>query len=203
MEAGWRIAANGAVRAWEVFLSRVQVGGIVMSNVRAAVLEEIVHKEIAAIERAFGGNEERIRNLVAGIENQRSALHQATLLISNDTNPLITRLENNTKNLDGIMMTAQDTLGRLEGGLREVSGSIVRAVDDMTDRAAAAGNDMSMQTAHMEDVSTQMLGQLRDAVVKALSNTAQCMLSKAEPSYGDAIRAATEVRTQPQAPNDV
>ena len=61
---------------------------------------------LAAIERAFGGNEERIRNLVAGIENQRSALHQAALLISNDTNPLITRLENNTKNLDGIIWLA-------------------------------------------------------------------------------------------------
>ena len=31
--------ANGAVRAWEVLLSRVQVGSIVTSNARAAVLE--------------------------------------------------------------------------------------------------------------------------------------------------------------------
>ena len=69
-----------------------------------------------AIERAFGGNEERIRNLVAGIENQRSALHQAALLISNDTNPLINRLENGTKTLDVIMANAQDTLGRLLPG---------------------------------------------------------------------------------------
>ena len=138
------------------------VGGVEHAVQRAAVLEEIVHKEIAAIERAFGGNEERIRNLVAGIENQRSALHQAALLISNDTNPLITRLENNTKNLDGIMIAAQDTLGRLEGGLREISGSVVRAMDDMADRANAAGSEVSMQTAHMEDVSTQMIGQLRD-----------------------------------------
>ncbi|MFO0004871.1 MAG: hypothetical protein ACK559_27445, partial [bacterium] len=66
---------------------------------RAAVLEEIVHKEISAIERAFGSNEDRIRTLVAGIENQRSALQQASLLISNDTNPLVTRLETSTRNL--------------------------------------------------------------------------------------------------------
>jgi len=158
------IATEGLTTIAQAVRSEVDllVGGVEHAVQRAAVLEEIVHKEIAAIERAFGGNEERIRNLVAGIENQRSALHQAALLISNDTNPLITRLENNTKNLDGIMIAAQDTLGRLEGGLRDVSGSIIRAVDDMTDRAAAAGNDMSMQTAHMEDVSTQMLGQLRD-----------------------------------------
>lgn len=34
---------------------------------------------------------------------------------------------------------------------------------------------------------------LLDAVVKALSNTAQCMLSKEEPSYTEALRASTEV----------
>ena len=68
------------------------VGGVEHAVQRAAVLEEIVHKEIAAIERAFGGNEDRIRNLVTGIENQRSALHQATLVINNDANPLIARL---------------------------------------------------------------------------------------------------------------
>jgi len=158
------IATEGLTTIAQAVRSEVDllVGGVEHAVQRAAVLEEIVHKEIAAIERAFGGNEERIRNLVAGIENQRSALHQAALLISNDTNPLITRLENNTKNLDGIMISAQDTLGRLEGGLREISGSIVRAMDDMADRANAAGSEVSMQTAHMEDVSTQMIGQLRD-----------------------------------------
>ena len=136
------IATEGLTTIAQAVRSEVDllVGGVEHAVQRAAVLEEIVHKEIAAIERAFGGNEERIRNLVAGIENQRSALHQAALLISNDTNPLITRLENNTKNLDGIMMAAQDTLGRLEGGLREISGSVVNAMEDMADRANAAGS---------------------------------------------------------------
>ena len=173
------IATEGLTTIAQAVRSEVDllVGGVEHAVQRAAVLEEIVHKEIAAIERAFGGNEERIRNLVAGIENQRSALHQAALLISNDTNPLITRLENNTKNLDGIMIAAQDTLGRLEGGLRDVSGSIIRAVDDMTDRASAAGSEMSMQTTHMEDVSTQMLGQLRDFSLQVGSHIDQMKMA--------------------------
>jgi len=44
---------------------------------RAGELEGIVHKEISAIERAFGGNEDRIRTLLSGLENQRAALQQA------------------------------------------------------------------------------------------------------------------------------
>src|SRR5688572_3712737 len=49
------------------------VGGIEQAVQRAGQLEEIVHKEMASIERAFGSNEERIRTLVAGLEGQRQA----------------------------------------------------------------------------------------------------------------------------------
>ncbi len=93
------IAIEGLTTIAQAVRSEVDllVGGVEHAVQRAAVLEEIVHKEISAIERAFGGNEERIRNLVTGIENQRAALHQAGLVINNDANPLLTRLESNTK----------------------------------------------------------------------------------------------------------
>ena len=158
------IATEGLTTIAQAVRSEVDllVGGVEHAVQRAAVLEEIVHKEIAAIERAFGGNEDRIRNLVTGIENQRSALHQATLVINNDANPLIARLEANTKNLDGIIGTAHDTLGRLEAGLRDKAGGVVRALDDMTERANSAGAEMGVQTSHMENVSTQMVARLHD-----------------------------------------
>lgn len=130
------------------------VGGVEDAVQRAVVLEEIVHKEIAALERVFGGNEERIRSLVSGIENQRSALQAATLLISVDTNPLINQLENGTRKLDTIMASAQDTLDRLEGGLH--------TMDDFSQRAHATISEIGVQTTHMEDVSSRMLGQIRD-----------------------------------------
>ncbi len=158
------VATEGLTTIAQAVRSEVDllVGGVEHAVQRAAVLEEIVHKEIAAIERAFGGNEERIRSLVTGIENQRSALHQATLVINNEANPLIARLETNTKNLEGIIGTAHDTLGRLEVGLRDMAGGVVRALDDMTERANSAGAEIGVQTTHMEDVSGQMVGRLRD-----------------------------------------
>jgi len=139
------IATEGLTTIAQAVRSEVDllVGGVEHAVQRAAVLEEIVHKEIAAIERAFGGNEERIRK--SRRRHREPALGAAPggpARSANDTNPLITRLENNTKNLDGIMIAAQDTLGRLEGGLRDVAGSIVRAVDDMADRANAAGSEV-------------------------------------------------------------
>jgi hypothetical protein len=106
------------------------VGGVEHAVQRATVLEEIVHKEISAIERAFGGNEDRIRGLVAGLENQRAALHQAGLIINNDANPLLTRLETSTKTLDGIVGNAHETLARLETSLRDMAGnSAVRGAE--------------------------------------------------------------------------
>ena len=158
------VATEGLTTIAQAARSEVDllVGGVEHAVQRAAVLEEIVHKEIAAIERAFGGNEERIRSLVTGIENQRSALHQATLVINNDANPLITRLEANTKNLDGIVATAHDTLGRLETGLREMAGGIARTIDEVADRATSAGDEIGVQTTHMENVSGQVVNQLRE-----------------------------------------
>lgn len=134
------IATEGLTTIAQAVRSEVDllVGGVEHAVQRAAVLEEIVHKEIAAIERAFGGNEERIRGLVTGIENQRNALHQATLVINNDANPLMTRLEANTKGLDDIVNNAHDTLGRLETELRAMAAGIARTIDEVAERAHTA-----------------------------------------------------------------
>ena len=44
----------------------------------ATALEEIVHKEVSAVERAFGSNEERIRS-EARVKRQREKLRQQIL----------------------------------------------------------------------------------------------------------------------------
>lgn len=138
------------------------VNGIELAVQRATVLEEVVHKEIAAIERAFGSNEDRIRNLVAGIENQRTALHQASLMINNDANPLLTRLESNTQNLDIVIGNANGTIGRLEHSLRDSTVELARAIDQMAGRATTAGQLVGEQTAQMDRVSTVMVEELRE-----------------------------------------
>ncbi|TMJ34935.1 MAG: hypothetical protein E6G87_13425 [Alphaproteobacteria bacterium] len=63
------IAADGLASIAQAVRSEVDVlvGGVEHAVQRASELEGIVHKEISAIERAFGGNEERIRTLVAGL----------------------------------------------------------------------------------------------------------------------------------------
>jgi uncharacterized protein YukE len=158
------IATEGLTTIAQAVRSEVDllVGGVEHAVQRASVLEEIVHKEIAAIERAFGGNEERIRSLVNGIENQRAALHQAGLVINGDANPLLARLETNTKNLDHVVANAHDTLARLETGLRDTASGLARVIDDVAGRAHEAGDEISAQTTQMERMSGLMINELRD-----------------------------------------
>jgi hypothetical protein len=69
------------------------VGGVEHAYQRASALEEIVHKEMSAVERAFGANEDRIRGLVSGLESQRVALQQTSQIVGGEAAPLLTRLE--------------------------------------------------------------------------------------------------------------
>src|SRR5262245_8161243 len=57
------VAAEGLASIAQAVRADVDilVGGVEHAVQRASKLENIVHKEISAIERAFGGNEERIR----------------------------------------------------------------------------------------------------------------------------------------------
>ena len=158
------IATEGITTIAQAVRSEVDllVGGVEHAVQRATALEEIVHKEIAAIERAFGGNEDRIRSLVAGIENQRTALHQAGLIINNDANPMLTRLETNTHHLDTVIGNAHATLGKLEKGMRETTVDLARAIDEVSGRAAAAGEEIVSQTSQLERTSNVMTGELRE-----------------------------------------
>ncbi len=158
------IATEGLTSIAQAVRSEVDllVGGVEHAMQRAAVLEEIVHKEISAIERAFGGNEERIRGLVTGLENQRAALHQASMVLASEANPVLARLESNTQNLGGIIVNAQSTLVQLEQGLRESSSGLARTIDEVASRAAGASGQLGAQTEQMERVSGLLSGQLQD-----------------------------------------
>ncbi len=171
------IATEGITTIAQAVRSEVDllVGGVEHAVQRATALEEIVHKEIAAIERAFGGNEDRIRGLVAGIENQRTALHQAGLMINNDANPLLTRLETNTQNLDSVIGNAHATLVRLEKGMRDTTVDLARAIDEVAGRAAAAGEEIVGQTSQLERTSNVMTGELRDFSAHLSSQVGQLL----------------------------
>ncbi|HTN96364.1 MAG TPA: hypothetical protein VL101_05260, partial [Nordella sp.] len=157
------IAADGLASIAQAVRSEVDilVGGVEHAVTRASELEGIVHKEIAAIERAFGGNEERIRTLVSGLENQRAALQQAGVVIGTETNPVLARLENNTQNLDAIISNAQSTLSHLEHGLKSTTVELARTIDEVASRASVAGSEISGQAAHMERSSSIFVTELR------------------------------------------
>ncbi len=157
------IATEGLTSIAQAVRSEVDllVGGVEHAVQRATVLEEIVHKEISAIERAFGGNEDRIRTLVTGLENQRSALHQASLVVGNESAPLLARLEINTQNLDSVVNSAQSTLVRFEQGLKNSTSELARTIDEVSTRAAVAGNEIGGQTTQMERMSGMLVGELR------------------------------------------
>ena len=157
------IATEGLTSIAQAVRSEVDllVGGVEHAVQRATVLEEIVHKEISAIERAFGGNEDRIRSLVTGLENQRAALHNAGLVVGNESLPMLARLETNTQNLDHVINNAQNTLGKLEQGLKNSTIELTRTIDEVSSRASIAGDEIGGQTAQMERMSGMLVGELR------------------------------------------
>ena len=136
------------------------VGGVEQAVQRAGQLEELVHKEMAAIERAFGSNEERIRTLVSGLEGQRQALQQAGFVIGSEAAPLVTRLEENTQHLDGIITVAQGTLAALEQGLKSSTDELARTIDEVAARAATVGDQIGTQTVRMEQMSGILLNEV-------------------------------------------
>ncbi|MGB9142624.1 MAG: hypothetical protein WCB71_10565 [Aestuariivirga sp.] len=174
------IATEGLTSIAQAVRSEVDllVGGVEHAVQRATVLEEIVHKEISAIERAFGGNEDRIRTLVTGLENQRAALHQASLVVGNESAPLLARLEINTQNLDSVVNNAQSTLVRFEQGLKSSTSELARTIDEVSTRATIAGNEIGGQTTQMERMSGMLVGELQ-TFSQHLQNQIQTLSSAA------------------------
>ncbi len=137
------------------------VGGIEHAFQRATALEEIVHKEISAVERAFGGNEDRIRGLVNGLETQRIALQQTSALVSNDAGPMLNRLESNTQNLGQVINLALSTFTRLEDGLKGSTSELARTIEEVAARAAMTGQEIGGHSQQFERMSTTLVNDFR------------------------------------------
>ena len=137
------------------------VSGVDQAVHRATQLEEIVHKEMASLERAFGSNEERIRTLIAGLDTQRQALQQAGFVIGEEATPLLGRLEENTQHLDAIINAAQSTLAGLEHGLKASTNELVNTIDEVASRAAHVGDQIGSQTVRMDQMSSVLLTEVQ------------------------------------------
>jgi len=137
------------------------VGGIEHAMARAGELEGMVHREISNIERAFGSNEERIRTLLAGLENQRNALRDAGEVINKETAPLISRLEDSTGSLGSLVSTATSALSNLDEGLKNSSGELSQTVEEFSSRATIAGNELTVQSQRMDQMSDVMVNEMR------------------------------------------
>ena len=133
------------------------ITGVEQAMSRAGELEGMVHREMSAIENAFGGNEERIRNLIAGLENQRIALQQAGYVIGTETSPILNRLEQSTHNLDQIIQIAQTALGSLEAGLKDSTTELHRTIEEVVVRGTLVGDDIVTQTRRMEETSANLI----------------------------------------------
>jgi Apolipoprotein A1/A4/E domain len=157
------IAADGLTSIAQAVRQEVDllVGGVEHAFQRATSLEEIVHKEIAAVERAFGGNEDRIRSLVSGLEAQRLALQQTSALVNSDATPMLSRLEANTQNLDQVINLALSTFGRLEDGLKGSTNELARTIEDVASRAAMTGQEIGGHSAQFERMSTTLVSDFR------------------------------------------
>jgi hypothetical protein len=169
------------------------VGGVEHAYQRATALEEIVHKEMSAVERAFGSNEDRIRSLVSGLESQRVALQQTSQLVGGEAGPLLTRLESNTSNLNHVIDMALSTFDRLENGLKQSSDELARTIDDVSARAAIAGNEIGGHSQQFERISNSLMGdfhgfsaQLQDYVLAL--NGAASTLSVESSRFGGEVK---------------
>ncbi len=137
------------------------VGGVEHAVQRASELEGVIHKEMANIERAFGANEERVRVMLEGLENQRNALHETGMIIGTEASPLLSRLEENTHGLSGIIATASSTLAALEHNLKSTTVELSQTVDEISSRASFVGTEISGQTARMEQMSGTLVNEMR------------------------------------------
>jgi hypothetical protein len=170
------------------------VSGVDQAVHRATQLEEIVHKEMASLERAFGANEERIRNLIAGLDTQRQALQQAGFVIGTEATPLLARLEENTHHLDAILTSAQSTLAALDHGLKTSTNELANTIDEVAARAAHVGDQIGSQTARMDQMSNVLLTEVQGfsehitSQVQSLSqSTGQMNLEST--AFNQAVRA--------------
>ena len=137
------------------------VGGVEHALQRATALEDIVHKEVSAVERAFGSNEERIRSLVNGLETQRAALLQTSTQVAADAQPMLQRLEANTHGLTQVVNVALTTFGRIEEGLKSSTTDLSRTIDDVSARTAETTNAIGQQSQQFERISTMLLSDFR------------------------------------------
>ena len=157
------LAAEGLTSIAQAVRQEVDllVGGVEHAYQRATALEEIVHKEISAVERAFGSNEDRIRGLVNGLEAQRAALQQTSALVSSDAQPMLSRLEANTQNLGQVINLALSTFTRLEDGLKGSTTELAQTIEDVAQRAAATGQEIGGHSAQFERMSTMLVNDFR------------------------------------------
>jgi Apolipoprotein A1/A4/E domain len=157
------LAADGLTSIAQAVRQEVDllVGGVEHAFQRATALEEIVHKEIAAVERAFGTNEDRIRDLVNGLESQRVALQQTSALVSSDAGPMLSRLESNTQNLGQVINLALSTFTRLEDGLKGSTTELAQTIEEVSSRAAITGQEIGGHSAQFERMSTMLVNDFR------------------------------------------
>ncbi|MEM7424615.1 MAG: hypothetical protein AAF441_00860 [Pseudomonadota bacterium] len=184
------------------------VGGVEHAVNRAGELEQLVHKELSALERVFGGNEERIHNLLQGLETQRGALEQAGFLIGNEANPILGRLEENTVGMQKIVSQASNTLGTLEHQLRASTDGLNVTMNQVAAQTAGATSEISAQAQRLEQVSEGVLHGLHNfssnlnAQVDGLTNTVKTLedrggevaneINRMTSSYTDHIRESAK-----------
>ena len=169
------------------------VGGVEHAFQRATALEEIVHKEIAAVERAFGSNEDRIRSLVNGLETQRAALQQTSSLVASDAQPMLLRLETNTQNLGNVVNVALSTFGRLEDGLKNSTAELAQTIEAVSQRAAETGQEIGSHSAQFERMSTMLVGDFR-GFSSQLQEHIQTLNFTANNLGGETRKFGTEVK---------
>lgn len=133
------------------------VGGVEHAFQRATALEEIVHKEISSVERAFGSNEERIRGLVAGLEGQRLALQQSAAMVNQDAEPMLGRLASSTQNLNQVIDLALSTFDRLEDGLKGSTSDLARTIESVALSAATTGQEIGGHSMELQRLSSGLL----------------------------------------------
>lgn len=137
------------------------VGGIELAAQRASEIEGLVHREIANLERAFGANEERIRNLIVGLDKQRAALQQAGEIVGQETGPVLASLEEHTGRFGAIVDTATTTLASLDRGLKHSSLELSQTVDELSNRTALASSEIGEQASRLDQTSGVLLNDIR------------------------------------------
>ena len=166
--------------------------GVERALARAAELEALVNSEVAALERAYNDNEARIRNLLAGLAEQRETLVGQAEQVRNAITNVHLDLSHD------ITMVGELIAERVEEAAQRVNRALADKGEHITVALGAAGNAMIEQLGERGIDLLKRIERTGEDTTRAIDATGERLTSglnlKSERLNDELVAAATNLQ---------